>query len=95
MNRTLQFVGNIRQTAKYSRTASYLNRSDRVLTRTNAVDEVLHGLGFVGENGTLVVDRGGWEVIPEKVNGKARMEAVPLKKQYGEGGLNLHGCFLC
>lgn len=49
-----------------------------------------HGLGFVGENGTLVVDRGGWEVIPEKVNGQARMEAVPLKKAYGEGGLNLH-----
>ena len=35
-----------------------------------------HGLGFVGENGTLVIDRGGWEVIPEKVNGQARMEAV-------------------
>ena len=47
-------------------------------------------MGFVGENGTLVVDRGGWEVIPEKVSGKARMEAVPLKKAYGEGGLNLH-----
>ena len=30
------------------------------------------------------------EVIPEKVSGKARMEAVPLKKAYGEGGLNLH-----
>ena len=29
-----------------------------------------HGLGFVGENGTLVIDRGGWEVIPEKVNGQ-------------------------
>lgn len=37
-----------------------------------------HGLGFVGENGTLVVDRGGWEVIPEVVNGTKRMEAVPL-----------------
>lgn len=49
-----------------------------------------HGLGFVGENGTLVVDRGGWEVIPEKVNNVARMEAVPLAKAYGEGGLNLH-----
>ena len=41
-----------------------------------------HGLGFVGEKGTLVIDRGGWEVIPEKVNGKQRMEAVPLKKAY-------------
>ncbi len=44
-----------------------------------------HGLGFVGENGTLVVDRGGWEVIPEKVNGKTRMEAVPLKRGTGKG----------
>ena len=49
-----------------------------------------HGLGFVGENGTLVLDRGGWEVIPEKVNNIARMEAVPLKRAYGGGGLNLH-----
>ena len=49
-----------------------------------------HGLGFVGENGTLVVNRGGWEVIPEKVNGVERMEAVELRKNYGEGGLNLH-----
>ena len=49
-----------------------------------------HGLGFVGENGTLVVDRGGWEVIPERVNGKQRMEPVELHKAYGEGGLNLH-----
>jgi predicted dehydrogenase len=44
-----------------------------------------HGLGFVGENGTLVVNREGWEVIPEKVNGKIRMEAVPLAKGTGKG----------
>ena len=44
-----------------------------------------HGLGFVGENGTLVVDRDGWEVIPENVNGQLRMEAVPLKKGTGQG----------
>ncbi len=44
-----------------------------------------HGLGFVGENGTLVIDRDGWEVIPEDVNGKIRMEAVPLKKGTGQG----------
>ena len=49
-----------------------------------------HGLGCVGENGTLVVDRGGWEVIPERVGGKARMEPVELHRAYGEGGLNLH-----
>jgi predicted dehydrogenase len=44
-----------------------------------------HGLGFVGENGTLVVDRSGWEVIPEVVNRKSRMEAIPLKKGTGQG----------
>ena len=43
-----------------------------------------HGLGFVGENGTLVLDRGGWEVIPERVNGNTRMEAVPLKNPLAE-----------
>ena len=44
-----------------------------------------HGLGFVVENGTLVVDRQGWEVIPEVVSKKIRMEAVPLKKGNGQG----------
>jgi predicted dehydrogenase len=44
-----------------------------------------HGLGFVGENGTLVIDREGWEVIPEVVNGNTRMEALPLKKGTGQG----------
>ena len=44
-----------------------------------------HGLGFVGENGTLVVDRHGWEVIPEVVSKVKRMEAVPLVKGTGEG----------
>ncbi len=43
------------------------------------------GLGFVGENGTLVVDRQGWEVIPEVVNGVSRMEAKPLVKGTNEG----------
>ncbi len=49
-----------------------------------------HGVAFVGENGTLVVDRQGWEVIPEDVNGAKRMEPVELHKAYGAGGLNLH-----
>jgi predicted dehydrogenase len=42
-------------------------------------------LGFVGENGTLVVDRGGWEVRPETVNNVKRMEEIPWKKGTGEG----------
>jgi len=48
-----------------------------------------HGVGFVGNNGTLVVDRGGWEVIPEKKKGKELMEAIPLTKGTGQG-LDLH-----
>ena len=47
-----------------------------------------HGVGFVGNNGTLVVDRGGWEVIPEGGNNPA-MERVELQKGDGQG-LNNH-----
>lgn len=39
-----------------------------------------HGLAFIGENGTLVIDRNGWEVIPE-VDSAPRMEAVTLQKK--------------
>lgn len=48
-----------------------------------------HGVGFIGNNGTLVVDRGGWEVIPEKSNSKDKMEAVPFQKG-GGNDLELH-----
>lgn len=44
-----------------------------------------HGVAFIGNKGTLVVDRGGWEVIPEG----DRMEAVPLQKKVDDG-LTLH-----
>ena len=43
-----------------------------------------HGVGFIGNNGTLVVDRGGWEVIPEREGRKDKMERVPLQKGGGE-----------
>jgi predicted dehydrogenase len=35
-----------------------------------------HGIAFIGNNGTLIVDRGGWEVIPEG----DKMEAIHLKQ---------------
>jgi len=47
-----------------------------------------HGVGFVGNNGTLVVDRTGWEVIPEGGD-KPVMERVDLIKGDGQG-LNNH-----
>lgn len=47
-----------------------------------------HGVSFVGNNGTLVVDRSGWEVIPE--GGKnPKMDRVDLIKGDGQG-LNNH-----
>ena len=47
-----------------------------------------HGVGFVGNNGTLVVDRNGWEVIPE--GGKnPKMDRIELIKGDGQG-LNNH-----
>ncbi len=49
-----------------------------------------HGVAFVGENGTLVVDRQGWEVIAEKPGGTPRMESVPLVEKSGASGLDLH-----
>jgi predicted dehydrogenase len=47
-----------------------------------------HGVGFVGNNGTLVVDRTGWEVIPEGGN-DPKMERIDLTKGDGQG-LNNH-----
>ncbi|MFC2115831.1 Gfo/Idh/MocA family protein [Bacteroidota bacterium] len=49
-----------------------------------------HGVAFLGENGTLVVDRKGWEVIPEKKEGVTLMEAVPLNEKVAGGGLPMH-----
>ena len=44
-----------------------------------------HGIAFIGNNGTLVLDRNGWEVIAEK----NRMESLPIQKNQGSG-LDLH-----
>jgi len=44
-----------------------------------------HGIAFIGNNGTLVLDRNGWEVIPEGT----KMEKVPLQKRV-DNGLDLH-----
>jgi len=44
-----------------------------------------HGMSYIGENGTLVLDRNGWEVIPEK----QRIPVLPVQKNVGNG-LDLH-----
>jgi predicted dehydrogenase len=49
-----------------------------------------HGVAYIGENGTLAVDRKGWEVIPDNTNDEPRMEAVPLTTREGGRGLEFH-----
>lgn len=44
-----------------------------------------HGMSYIGNNGTLLLTRGGWEVIPDE----KRMEAVPWQPNKGSG-LDLH-----
>ncbi len=44
-----------------------------------------HGVAFIGNNGTLVLNRSGWEVIPEK----GRMEALPFQPA-SDNGLERH-----
>ena len=44
-----------------------------------------HGVGFVGNDGTLVVDRGGWEVIPEPKGGNPTLDRVDLIEGEGKG----------
>ncbi len=54
-----------------------------------------HGIAFIGNKGTLVLDRKGWEVIPEEEfqgwdkEGIPRMDAIPLQQNQGSG-LDLH-----
>ncbi len=44
-----------------------------------------HGVAFVGDMGTLIVDRGGWEIVQEKAGKAAEIPAVPFTKGDGKG----------
>ncbi|MGZ3882537.1 MAG: Gfo/Idh/MocA family protein, partial [Flavisolibacter sp.] len=48
-----------------------------------------HGMAFIGENGTLLLSRSGWEVRPTIVNNSPKMEAVEWKKA-SDNGLDKH-----
>jgi predicted dehydrogenase len=43
-----------------------------------------HGVAFIGDKGTLVVDRGGWEVLPEKPGQEGSLEALPRQANDGK-----------
>jgi predicted dehydrogenase len=46
-----------------------------------------HGIAYIGNNGTLILDRGGWEVIDEK-NSKTKIGKPRIKSS--DNGLNRH-----
>src|SRR5690606_32251557 len=46
-----------------------------------------HGIAFIGNNGTLALDRGGWEVIEEK---RSPDKVMVARKSASENGLNAH-----
>lgn len=48
-----------------------------------------HGIAFVGDKGTLLLNRGGWEVRPEMDNKTPKLEAVSWQKSQ-DNGLDLH-----
>lgn len=54
-----------------------------------------HGIAFIGNNGTLVLDRQGWEIIPEKEfqgwgkEGTPKMDAASFDRG-DKSGLDLH-----
>ncbi|WP_423127583.1 Gfo/Idh/MocA family protein [Gaoshiqia sp. Z1-71] len=50
-----------------------------------------HGVAFVGEYGTLVADRSGWEVIPETKSTSTKEGFTGMAQQPAQGdGLDLH-----
>lgn len=42
-----------------------------------------HGVAFIGNLGTVVVDRDGWELLPEIDNGQYLLPAQPPHRMYG------------
>jgi hypothetical protein len=50
-----------------------------------------HGIEFIGKNGTLMLDRDGWKVIPEtERQGKETKNRMEAKEEKSSGGLGEH-----
>lgn len=48
-----------------------------------------HGIAFVGNDGTLALNRGGWKVLPEQEDGKDKIEAIEWNPSE-DNGLDLN-----
>jgi len=53
-----------------------------------------HGVAFIGNRGTVVVDRGKWEVLPEteEIDDKLyyMVDPLPIQRRRDDGGLDAH-----
>jgi predicted dehydrogenase len=60
---------------------------DHALGIENGLFKKEHGIAFIGDNGTLELDRGGWEVIEE---GKSANKVMVARKPSVDNGLEKH-----
>jgi predicted dehydrogenase len=54
-----------------------------------------YGVEFIGNNGTIVANRGGWELRPETKNNKSMVEAVPFQKVNDPGDAHTRNFLDC
>ncbi len=76
------------QTALYNYDSFQLTW-EHTMGRQNGLYDMGHGIAFIGDSGTLLLNRGGWEVRAEKEGGKPKMDAIAWQKQ-SDNGLDLH-----
>jgi predicted dehydrogenase len=62
---------------------------EHTMGRTGGLYQMGHGIAFTGTNGTLLVNRDGWKVVPEMENKAPKMEAVEWQPRV-DRGLDLH-----
>ncbi len=60
---------------------------DHAIGIENGLFKKEHGIAFIGNNGTLELDRGGWEVMEE---GRSANKIAVARKPAVDNGLNLH-----
>jgi predicted dehydrogenase len=89
----IAFPGDARETPD-TQTALYSYKDfqltwEHTMGRQYGAYGMSHGIAFIGEKGTLLLNRDGWEVRPEKDKDVPRMEVVSMQKRV-DNGLDLH-----
>jgi predicted dehydrogenase len=54
-----------------------------------------YGLAFIGNNATLVIDRGSWDLYPEASGGKYKVPAIPRQTGYDSHEAHLKNWIEC